>query len=164
MTDTELQSLIDRSLFADLGYIGADGAPAIRRVFCVWHRGIGAHLISTNTSSGHVRALFEHPEACLYFADSEAFEGACLTGRAVPTRREDYRRLLWNDGDEKYYPLGVDDPDYTIIEFIADRADYYRYDGKGTLSKDELQTMDADKAFENGYRRCCAEQEDQTEG
>ncbi|MBR6891243.1 MAG: pyridoxamine 5'-phosphate oxidase family protein, partial [Clostridia bacterium] len=86
MTHAELQNLIDRSLFADLGYIGGDGRPAIRRVFCVWHRGPGRHLISTNTSSRHVKLLSEHPEACLYFADSETFEGVCLTGRAVPTR------------------------------------------------------------------------------
>ncbi len=153
MTHEELQRLIDRSLFADLGYIGSDGNPAIRRVFCVWHRGIGAHLISTNTSSRHVRLLSEHPAACLYFADSETFEGVCLTGKAVPTRREDYRRLLWNDGDEKYYPLGVDDPDYCVIEFVAQRADYYRYDGKGTLEAEDLARLDGNKAFENGYRR-----------
>ena len=151
MTPAEIQSLIDRSLFADLGYIDEDGHPAIRRVFCAWHRGIGGHLISTNTSSGHARLLGEHPKACLYFADSERFEGVCLTGRAVPTRREDYRRLLWNDGDEKYYPLGVDDPDYTIIEFTADRAAYYRYDGKGTLNAETIAALDAGKAYENGY-------------
>ena len=67
MTPNEIQALIDRSLFADLGYIDGGGRPAIRRVFCVWHRGIGSHLISTNTSSGHARLLSESPSACLYF-------------------------------------------------------------------------------------------------
>ena len=157
MTTAELQNLIDRSLFADLGYIGEDGMPAIRRVFCAWHRGLGGHLISTNTSSGHVKRLKEDPSACLYFADSERFEGVCLTGRAVPTRERARRALLWNEGDEKYYPLGVDDPDYTIIEFTAERADYYRYDGKGTLDAETIAALDAGKAFENGYRRYCDE-------
>ena len=120
MTVEDIKSLIDRSLFADLGFLDTDGAPAVRRVFCVWHRGVGGHLISTNTSSGHVRQLAENPAACLYFADSETFEGVCLTGRAAPTRDQALRRLLWNDGDEKYYPLGVDDPDYCVIEFTAD--------------------------------------------
>ena len=158
MTNAELQSLIDRSLFADLGYIGEDGMPAIRRVFCAWHRGLGGHLISTNTSSGHVGRLTEDPSACLYFADSETFEGVCLTGRAVPTRDQALRRLLWNDGDEKYYPLGVDDPDYCVIEFTAERADYYRYDGKGTLGADALEQTDVRKAYENGYARRHAEE------
>lgn len=159
MTHAELQNLIDRSLFADLGYIGGDGRPAIRRVFCVWHRGPGRHLISTNTSSRHVKLLSEHPEACLYFADSETFEGVCLTGRAVPTRDRALRELLWNDGDEKYYPLGVDDPDYCVIEFTAYAAEYYRYDGKGALATDALERLSAGKAWENGYARCRSEDE-----
>lgn len=153
MTPNEIQALIDRSLFADLGYIDGGGRPAIRRVFCVWHRGIGSHLISTNTSSGHARLLSESPSACLYFADSETFEGVCLTGRAVPTRDRALRRLLWNDGDEKYYPLGVDDPDYCVIEFTADRAEFYRYDGKGALDEKALARLDDGRAYENGYAR-----------
>ena len=153
MTHEALQSLIDRSLFADLGYLDGDGRPAIRRVFCVWHRGPGGHLISTNTSSRHVKLLSEHPEACLYFADSETFEGVCLTGRAVPTRDRALRELLWNDGDEKYYPDGVDDPDYCVIEFTADHAEYYRYDGKGALDAEALARLSAGKAWENGYAR-----------
>ena len=159
MTVEDIKSLIDRSLFADLGFLDTDGAPAVRRVFCVWHRGIGGHLISTNTSSGHVRRLAENPAACLYFADSETFEGVCLTGRAVPTRDGALRRLLWNDGDEKYYPLGVDDPDYCIIEFTAERAEYYRYDGKGTLDAETIARIDGGAAYENGYARNKAKEE-----
>ena len=158
MTHDELQNLIDRSLFADLGYIDGDAMPAIRRAFCVWHRGVGQHLISTNTSSRHVRLLSENPAACLYFADSETFEGVCLTGRAVPTRDKSLRELMWNDGDEKYYPLGVDDPDYCVIEFTADKAEYYRYDGKGTLDAEVLAALDAGKDYENGYARTHTEE------
>ena len=159
MTVEEIKNLIDRSLFADLGFLGADGAPAVRRVFCVWHRGVGGHLISTNTSSGHVQQLAENPAACLYFADSETFEGVCLTGRAVPTRDGALRRRLWNDGDEKYYPLGVDDPDYCVIEFTADRAEYYRYDGKGALDAEAIARIDVGAAYENGYARNSAKEE-----
>ena len=151
MTIDEIQNLIDRSLFASLGFLDADGTPAVRRVFCAWHKGIGRHLISTNTSSGHVAALRRDGRACLYFSDDVTFEGVCLTGRAVPTRDESLRKLLWNDGDEKYYPLGVDDPDYCIIEFTADRADYYRYDGKGTLDAEMIKALDAGKVYEDGY-------------
>lgn len=153
MTHAEIKNLIDRSLFADLGYIDADGKPAIRRVFCVWHKGLGSHLISTNTSSRHVPLLNKNGDACLYFADSETFEGVCLTGKAVPTREERFRKLLWNEGDEKYYPLGVDDPDYCIVEFTAEHAEYYRYDGKGALSAGDLAAFDAGLDYENGYMK-----------
>lgn len=151
MNIREIRHLIDRSLFADLGCLSEDGFPSIRRVFCVWHRGIGAHLISTNTSSGHVRQLMADGRACLYFADSATFEGVCLTGFARVRTDRPFKELLWNDGDEKHYPSGIDDPDYCVIEFIAERAEYYRYDGKGTLSEADIAAFDANLSYENGY-------------
>ncbi|NLL41735.1 MAG: hypothetical protein GX251_00150 [Firmicutes bacterium] len=33
--------------------------------------------------------------------------------------------MLWVDGCEKYYPKGVDDPDYTVMKFTATRGNYY---------------------------------------
>ena len=41
MTIEEIKSLIDRSLFATIGYTDEDGRQNVRRVFCVWHKGIG---------------------------------------------------------------------------------------------------------------------------
>ena len=52
--------------------------------------------------------------------------------------------MLWNEGDEKYYPAGVDDEDYCVIEFIADEGRFYRYDGKGDISKTEIENQIAD--------------------
>ena len=153
MTKDEIMELIDRSLFADIGYIGGDGFPEIRRVFCVWHKGIGRHLISTNTSSSHVKRLMNEPAGCIYFADSEKFEGVCLYGRFVPHFDSEYRSLLWHDGDEKYYPKGVEDEDYCVLEFVAEKGRYYRYDGKGDLSGAEIEEYDKDKEFADGYAR-----------
>lgn len=151
MTKDEIMHLIDRSLFATLGYTDADGRPNVRRVFCVWHKGLGGHLISTNTGSQHVQSLLENDRACLYFSDDTTFEGVCLYGTARVRAERSFRALLWNDGDEKYYPLGIDDPDYCVLEFTADSARYYRFDGKGTLSTDEISLYDAGKTYVNGY-------------
>ena len=153
MTLDELAALINRSLFADLGYTDEQGRTNIRRVFCVWHRGLGRHLISTNTGSAHVQSLLQNGNACLYFADDAAFEGLCLYGHAVIHTERAFKELLWNPGDEKYYPQGIDDPDYCVTEFVAESARFYRYDGKGTLSAAELAAFDADKQFENGYAK-----------
>ncbi|MBQ3940562.1 MAG: pyridoxamine 5'-phosphate oxidase family protein [Oscillospiraceae bacterium] len=147
----ELMQLVNRSLFATLGYPAPDGSVQLRRVFCVWHKGLGGHLISTNTSSAHVQHLLQNGTASLYFSDDDAFCGLCLSGRAAVHRTGAFKRLLWNDGDEKYYPLGVDDPDYCVIEFTAERGSFYRYDGKGTLSAEDLAAFDAGKDYRNGY-------------
>lgn len=155
----EIMQMIDRSLFATLGYTAPDGTVQLRRVFCVWHRGIGSHLISTNTGSSHVRHLLQNGAASLYFSDDAAFCGLCLSGKAVIHQTGAYKTLLWNDGDEKYYPLGVQDPDYSVIEFIAEQGSFYRFDGKGTLSAAALSAFDAGREYENGYAKHCAEQD-----
>ena len=151
MTHDEIMQLINRSLFATIGYTDENGRPNVRRVFCVWHRGLGRHLISTNTSSSHIQSLIKNRDMCLYFSDDNSFEGICLFGRAETHFEREYTQLLWNDGDEKYYPKGIDDEDYCILEFVADSGRYYRYDGKGDLSKAEIDSYDAGKEYENGY-------------
>ena len=151
MTVTEITDLIDRSLFADLGYLDGEGRPQIRRVFCTWHRGIGGHLISTNTSSSHVRDILERREACLYFCDSERFEGACLSGEAAVHFEREWKEMLWHPQDVMYYPGGVDDPDYCVIEFKAQSARFYRADGKGTLSSGEIAEHDRGMNYRDGY-------------
>ena len=143
--------MIDRSLFATLGYAAPDGTVQLRRVFCVWHRGLGGHLISTNTSSAHAQHLLQNGAASLYFADDEAFCGLCLSGSVNVHTSGRFKTLLWNDGDEKYYPQGPDDPDYCVIEFTAEQGSFYRFDGKGTLSAADLAAFDAGKVYRNGY-------------
>ena len=153
MTHDEIMNLIDRSLFAEIGYTDEDGRQNIRKTFCVWHKGLGGHLISTNTSSSHIKELLKNENVCIYFSDDTAFEGVCLYGRAVVHFDRAYKELLWNEGDEKYYPNGVDDEDYCILEIIAKSGRYYRYDGKGDLTNEEIRTYDAGKEYENGYER-----------
>ena len=152
MTKDEIMNLVNRSLFATIGYADETGRQNVRRVFCVWHKGLGRHLISTNTSSAHVQSLQKNGNSCLYFSDDSTFEGFCLFGNTAVHHEREYKELLWNEGDEKYYPKGVEDEDYCILEFIAESGRFYRYDGKGDLSALDLATFDADKEFENGYK------------
>ena len=151
MTHDEIMNLINRSLFAEIGYTDEDGRQNIRKTFCVWHKGFGGHLISTNTSSSHIQTLLKNDNICIYFSDDEAFEGVCLYGKAIVHFDREYKELLWNEGDEKYYPGGVDDEDYCILEVVADTGRYYRYDGKGDLTHEEILAFDAGKEYENGY-------------
>ena len=153
MTHNEIRSLIDRSLFASLGYTDENGRQNIRRVFCVWHKGLGTHLISTNTSSSHVQSLMKNGNACLYFSDDDSFEAVCLYGKAKVSRDRKHKELLWNEGDEKYYPKGIDDEDYSVIVFTADSGRYYRSDGKADLTSDEISSFDSSCTLENGYSK-----------
>lgn len=149
----EIDKLITDSMFANIGFIDSNGNPGIRRVFCTWHKGIGKHLISTNTSSMHVQSLLLNPMACLYFENSIAFEGICLQGEAIVHFEKEFKEMCWKDGDEQYYPGGVSDEDYCIIEFIAESGRYYRYDGIGTITKQEIDLFDHNAAFVDNYDR-----------
>ncbi len=151
MTLDELMNLINRSLFAEIGYTDEKGRQNIRKVFCVWHKGLGRHLISTNTGSSHTQNLLKDNRVCLYFSDDRTFEGVCLYGKAEVHFERQYKELLWNKGDEKYYPKGIDDEDYCVLEIIADSGRYYRYDGKGDLTENDIASYDCGKTFENGY-------------
>ena len=153
MTHDEIMNLVNRSLFAEIGYTDAEGRQNIRKTFCVWHRGLGGHLISTNTSSSHIKDLMKNDNVCIYFSDDTAFEGVCLYGKAVIHFDREYKQLLWNEGDEKYYPNGIDDEDYCILEIVAETGRYYRFDGKGDLTREEIRSYDAGKEYENGYDR-----------
>ncbi|WP_024862175.1 pyridoxamine 5'-phosphate oxidase family protein [Ruminococcus flavefaciens] len=153
MTKDEIKALIDRSLFASLGYTDENGRQNIRRVFCVWHKGLGKHLISTNTSSSHVQSLLKNGSACLYFADDTTFEAVCLCGKANISFDRKYKELLWNEGDEKYYSKGIDDEDYCIIEFIAESGRYYRFDGKADITAHDISTFDEKCVLENGFSK-----------
>lgn len=126
MTLNEIDGLVKESGFDSIGFLDKDGNPSIRRVFSTWHKGLGVHLISTNTSSQHVQALLKNNKACLYFDNCRTFEG-----------------------DEKYYPNGVDDEDYCVLEFQADHGRYYRYDGIGDISANELAEYDKETVFVN---------------
>ena len=45
----------------------------------------------------------------------------------------------------------MEDPDYTVLEFIAEEASYYRFDGKGKLTKQEIDGYLPNAEFEDGY-------------
>jgi len=153
MTLEEMSRLINDSMFANIGFIDADGNPGIRKVFCTWHKGVGTHLISTNTSSMHVQAFLKNPSASLYFDNSKTFEGICLTGKVTVHFDKEYKMMCWKEGDEQYYPQGVEDEDYCIIEFRVESGRFYRYDGIGNVTKAEMEEFDRDAEFVDYYDR-----------
>lgn len=143
MTKEEIRELVNSAETADLGFIDSMGMPQIRRVFCTCHKGVGRHLISTNTSSMHVQEILKNGNACLYFADSSKFQCVCLNGQAVFHQEPFYREMLWHEGDEMYYPKGVTDEDYCVIEFIAQKGRTYADLGADNITQEMLEDWDS---------------------
>jgi len=122
---TEGLQLIERSQICLLGTNGEDGSPNIKAMMNAKHEGMNRIWLSTNTSSRRVQQLKKDNRACVYYVDEREFKGLMLIGTIRILQDLKSRRMLWNDGDERYYPLGVEDPDYSVLCFTARKGDYY---------------------------------------
>jgi pyridoxamine 5'-phosphate oxidase len=118
-------ALVDRSDIAILATIDDVGHPDARAVMKVEAEGLESLWFTTNTSSEKVVHLGGNPKACVYFVDLERWEGLTLLGTAEVLRDGPSRERLWREGFERYYPGGVNDPDYSVVRFTGKRAKYY---------------------------------------
>jgi general stress protein 26 len=118
-------ALVERSPFAMLATNGDDGHPNVRAMIKMENEGLETVWFSTNTSSRKVAQLRENPRACVYFVDFSKWMGLMLVGTIEVLQDPESRRRLWREGYEKYYPAGVDDPDYSVLRFSAQWGRYY---------------------------------------
>lgn len=117
--------LVKRSNIAMVGTVGNDGFPNIKAMINDQFEGLREFWFSTNTSSKRVSQLKVNNKTCIYFVDFETWEGLMLIGKTEIKRDRETRELRWREGSERYYPLGLDDPDYTVLHFTAECGDYY---------------------------------------
>ena len=117
--------LIEDSKVAMVGVNGQDGYPLIKAMFKLEHDGLRTFYFSTNTSSKRVQLLKQDPRASLYFADTNECEGVMLVGNMEVLHDPGVKERFWWDGCEQYYPLGVNDPDYSVLRFTSSWGRYY---------------------------------------
>lgn len=118
--------LANRSGIAMLGTNAENGYPNIKAMIKKENEGLKTIWFSTNTPSKRVQQLVKNPRTCVYFVDHANWEGLMLVGDIEVLQDAESRKRLWQEGDEKYYPLGViDDPDYTVFRFTTRSCNYY---------------------------------------
>ena len=118
--------LIEKSSYCMLGTNGEDGFPNIKGMTNLKHEGLKKIWFSTNTSSKRVQQLRENNRACVYYVNDKPFKGLMLVGTIEILRDSVSRKMLWREGAEVYYPLGVEDPNYSVLCFTAERGNYYQ--------------------------------------
>ena len=118
-------ALVERSGIALVGSNSGDGHPWIKAMLKMETEDLKTVWFSTNTSSKRVAQFREDPRACVYFVDFSDWMGLMLSGEVKVLSDPESRKRLWRDGYERYYPLGIDDPDYTVLRFSASSANYY---------------------------------------
>lgn len=118
--------IIDKSTVTIISSIDDDGFPNTKAMLPPRKRtGIKEIYLTTNTSSMRVKQYSENPKACVYFYDERFFKGIMLKGKMEVLQDAKSKKMIWNEGDEKYYPKGVTDPDYCVLKFTADEGRFY---------------------------------------
>lgn len=121
----KLLELVANSRDALVGSVDANGYPNIKVMFRMENEGLKTFWFSTNTSSKRVAQFRANPKASIYFCSPSTGQGLMLVGTMEVTRDPEALRRLWRDGFERYYPQGVDDPDYSVLRFTATKGNYY---------------------------------------
>jgi general stress protein 26 len=121
----EALALASRSGIAMLGTNGDNGYPNTKAMIKMENEGLNRIWFSTNTSSKRVTQLVQNTKTCVYFVDFEQWMGLMLVGDIEVLQDAESKQRLWREGFEKYYPLGVNDPDYSVLRFTAQWGNYY---------------------------------------
>ena len=133
------EELIENSLIAYLSTIDSDGFPITRALlntryserypeFSEFYDKLEDKYVvyfSTNTSSSKIDHIKENPKVAVYFCDTEEFKGVMLGGKIEIVDNMDIKREFWTDASIRYYPKGLEDPDYTILKFKPKNATFY---------------------------------------
>lgn len=128
MRDPEktIGNLIDKASLTQLCYVDAEGYPITKALNPPREReGIKVFWFSTNTSSNKVRCFRDNPKSSIYFVDRRYFRGVSLAGTVEVLETPEAKERIWEEGDERFYSQGVDDPDYCVLRFTAHRGRYY---------------------------------------
>jgi pyridoxamine 5'-phosphate oxidase len=121
----QITALIDETQSIVVCSLDQDEYPNAKAMFKTEHEGLKTFLFSTNTSSMRVQQFQRNEKACIYFLGQSKINGLMLVGKMQVCTDRDLKARLWVDGCEKYYPLGIDDPDYCVLKFTAEKGNYY---------------------------------------
>jgi general stress protein 26 len=120
------EKLVERNRNIMVGSVDEDGYPNMKMMMAARVReGVKVFYFTTNTSSRRVAQFGKEPKASLYFSDQRFFNGLMIKGKMEVLTDDESKRMIWRQGDEMYYPLGVTDPDYCVLKFTAESGRYY---------------------------------------
>lgn len=121
----EALALANAAQIAMLGTNGDDGYPNIKAMIKMENDGLKTIWFSTNTSSRRIGQLKRDSKASVYFVEFEKWMGLMLVGEVEILHDAVSKERLWREGYERYYPLGVTDPDYSVLRFDSRWGNYY---------------------------------------
>ncbi|HUU78465.1 MAG TPA: pyridoxamine 5'-phosphate oxidase family protein [candidate division Zixibacteria bacterium] len=71
--------------------------------------------ISTNTSSEKIQHITKNKTVAVYFSLPDEFKGIMLQGIVEIIDDLEFKKEIWCEGWELFFPKGYTDPDFTIL-------------------------------------------------
>lgn len=87
-------------------------------------------LLSTNTSSAKIEHIKKNPAICIYYCKPREFLGVMLSGTIEIVKDPELKKTIWHDYWTKFYPKGVNDPDYTVLSLYPTHANGWHGQGR----------------------------------
>lgn len=126
MSNEAVEKLIDQAGVSLIGSVDEHGFPNTKAMLPPRKReGLNLFYFTTNTSSMRVQQYLREPKSCIYFFDKRFFRGVMLLGSMTVLTDQESKAMIWREGDDRYYPLGVTDPDYCVLKFSATQMRKY---------------------------------------
>lgn len=127
MTKEKLFEFIKKQKTAFISSVDENGYPVTRALLAPRLIDGNAMYFSTNTSSKKVAQFLANPKACVYFykRGKIKYQGATVTGTMQVCTDRKTKETIWRFGDKLFYKQGVTDPDYCVLKFTCERAEYY---------------------------------------
>ncbi len=137
---SEIRALRNNAHVAYICSVDENGFPQTKGMLVLEHDDMKTQYFSTNTSSKRVGQFLKNPKASVYYSDETVnkYKGALFTGLMEVCTDHETKAFLWCEGDEIYYPKGIDDDDYCVYKFTAEKVNYYHGLNNVTLPIDEL--------------------------
>lgn len=110
---------------------GADGAPEIKAMLKMKNDGLRQFWFCSNTSTRRTE-IWRHDVRTSLYAYEFAIDvqptvcrGVMLSGTVELSWDDELRQSFWQDFMTMYYPQGPLDPDFVVVQFTAERGNYY---------------------------------------
>ncbi len=123
----QLFKFIQQQKVAFIASVDEEGFPNMKAMFAPRKMEGDCFYFSTNTSSMRTQQYLKNPKASIYFYSKGRFkyEGVMLTGTMEVLQDPEIKQEIWQVGDIMYYKLGVNDPDYCVLKFTAQKGRHY---------------------------------------
>jgi general stress protein 26 len=85
----------------------------------------GSLWFFAKTDSTAVTTLTTHPQVCLSYSDSDAFDFVCVAGPAIVVTDVTKKKNLWNPAVQAWFPEGAESPQNVLVKVTPDHAEYW---------------------------------------